>query len=280
MYTNLIESEELIKILDESNTVVFDCRHELTDPEYGITSYNKSHIPGAIIACMDKNLSKKPDGTNGRHPLPDIHSLSDWLRKCGVKNSTQVVAYDDAGGVYGSRLWWLLRWLGHDSVAVLNGGVQDWVRIGGALDTKPTHGCSKGTFEPNPRNISVDAQFISKKLHGHQLLIIDARAADRFQGRNETIDPIAGHIPGAVNRFFKNNLNQNGKFLDAKELKASFERIIGETPSSEVIHQCGSGVTACHNLLAMEVAELKNSKLYPGSWSEWISDPNRPVATS
>ena len=279
MYNKLIQSSELRAIINEPTTVIFDCRHELGNAEYGITSYRKGHIPNAIFACMDNDLSKEPNGTNGRHPLPDPRLLADWLNKCGVTNSTQVVAYDDAGGVYASRLWWLLKWLDHDAVAVLDGGLQNWMAFGGALDSKTTHGLLKGRFEVKLRDICVDAKFILKELNRREMVIIDARANDRFQGRNETIDPVAGHIPGAKNRFFKNNLDQEGKFRDAKELKASFKKIMGATPSHEVIHQCGSGVTACHNLLAMELAGLKNSKLYPGSWSEWISDPLRPIST-
>lgn len=279
MHNKLIQSSELQLIVDEPDTVIFDCRHEINNPEYGVTSYRKGHIPNAIFACVDNDLSKEPNGVNGRHPLPDTHVLCDWLNKCGVTNTTQVVAYDDSGGVYASRLWWLLKWLGHDAVAVLDGGIQDWEDTSGEIDTNTSQGRLKGKFKINPKDILVDTRFIMKELYRHNLVIIDARANDRFLGLNETIDPVAGHIPGAVNRFFRNNLNQAGKFLGEKELKASFRHIIGSTPSHEVIHQCGSGVTACHNLLAMELAGLKNSKLYPGSWSEWISDPHRPIST-
>lgn len=279
MHNTLIDSKKLLTIIDEPNTLVFDCRHDLTNREYGITSYRKGHLPKAIFACMENDLSKKPDGTNGRHPLPDAHLFSDWLNQCGVTRTTQVVTYDDAGGVYASRLWWMLRWVGHNAVAVLDGGIQDWIKHGGSTEFVATHKSSRSKFEPQPRDIFVDANFILTRLQHNQMLVIDARANDRFHGRNETIDPIAGHIPGAINRFFKNNLNQAGKFRDACDLKVSFEQIIGDTPSSDVIHQCGSGVTACHNLLAMEVAGLHGSKLYPGSWSEWITDPSRPVST-
>ena len=279
MHTNLIDSAKLLTIIGEPTTLVFDCRHELTDPEYGITNYQTGHLPNAVFACMEKNLSTKPDGTNGRHPLPSIHLFSDWLSECGVTDTTQVVAYDDAGGVYASRLWWMLRWVGHDAVAVLDGGIQDWVKHGGSIELTEPDRSPRGTFELQPRDACVDANFILTTLDRDAMLVIDARANDRFHGRNETIDPVAGHIPGAANRFFKKNLNEAGKFRSPSELKASFEQIMGDTPSYNVIHQCGSGVTACHNLLAMEVAGLHDSKLYPGSWSEWISDPTRPVST-
>ena len=279
MHTNLIDSAKLLTIIGEPTTLVFDCRHELTNPEYGITNYQTGHLPNAVFACMEKNLSRKPDGTNGRHPLPSIHLFSDWLSECGVTDTTQVVAYDDAGGVYASRLWWMLRWVGHDAVAVLDGGIQDWVKHGGSIDLTEPHRSPRCTFELQPRNACVDANFILTTSDRNEMLVIDAMANYRFHGRNEAIDPVAGHIPGAVNRFFKNNLNEAGKFRSPSELKTSFEQIMGDTPSYNVIHQCGSGVTACHNLLAMEVAGLHDSKLYPGSWSEWISDPTRPVST-
>jgi thiosulfate/3-mercaptopyruvate sulfurtransferase len=278
MYTTLIESDELPSIIDRLNTVIFDCRHELTNSEYGINNYEKGHIPNAIFASMDKSLSQKTNGKNGRHPLPELSTFTNWLGVCGVTQSTQVVAYDDAGGAYASRLWWLLKWLGHDAVAVLNGGLQAWINQGEnlALDTPNQDSCE--TFEPELRAILVDSDFILKHLDDEQTLVVDARSNDRFHGQNESIDPIAGHIPGAINRFFKDNLDSTGKFLASKDLKEAFEGILGDNLDKTIIHQCGSGVTACHNLLAMEVAGIKNSKLYPGSWSEWISDPSRPIA--
>ena len=278
MYTTLIESDELPFIIDRPNTVIFDCRHELTDSEYGINSYNKGHIPNAIFASMDNSLSQKTNGKNGRHPLPELSAFTSWLGVCGVTQSTQVIAYDDAGGAYASRLWLLLKWLSHDAVAVLNGGLQAWISQGGNLVLDTPNQNSSETFEPEFRAILVDSDFILQHLDDEQTLVVDARSNDRFHGQNESIDPIAGHIPGAINRFFKDNLDSTGKFLAAKDLKKAFEAILGDNLEKTIIHQCGSGVTACHNLLAMEVAGIKNSKLYPGSWSEWISDPSRPIS--
>ena len=278
MYTTLIESDELSSIIDRPNTVIFDCRHELTNSEYGINNYEKGHIPNAIFASMDKSLSQKTNGKNGRHPLPELSTFTNWLGVCGVTQSTQVVAYDDAGGAYASRLWLLLKWLSHDAVAVLNGGLQAWISQGGNLALDTPNQNSSETFEPEFRAILVDSDFILQHLDDEQTLVVDARSNDRFHGQNESIDPIAGHIPGAINRFFKDNLDSTGKFLAAKDLKKAFEAILGDNCEKTIIHQCGSGVTACHNLLAMEVAVIKNSKLYPGSWSEWISDPSRPIS--
>ncbi|MDA0238123.1 MAG: sulfurtransferase [Proteobacteria bacterium] len=279
MYTTLIESDKLQSIINQPSTLVFDCRHELINSEYGIKSYKEGHLPNALFASMDDVLSQKPNGKNGRHPLPEISAFTNWLSVCGVTQHTQVIAYDDAGGAYASRLWCLLKWLGHDAVAVLNGGLQAWINQGGdlVLDTPKLN--DRKAFEPKVRDIFVDADFILQHLDDEQTLIIDARSNDRFHGQNESIDPIGGHIPGAINRFFKDNLNSTGKFLDAKDLKKIFEGIMGNVSEKTIIHQCGSGVTACHNLLAMEVAGLENSKVYPGSWSEWISDPSRPIAT-
>ncbi|MBT7997469.1 MAG: sulfurtransferase, partial [Betaproteobacteria bacterium] len=211
--------------------------------------------------------------------LPEIQAFIEWLKNCGVNNSTQVVAYDDAGGVYASRLWCLLKWLGHEAVAVLNGGLQNWIESKGVLDREVKQVPEKGNFKPHTKDILVDSQYILKNLKNNGVLVIDARANDRFRGENETIDPIAGHIPGAKNRFFKTNLDDDGKFKSANTLKRSFLELIDDGTDQQVVHQCGSGVTACHNMLAMEVAGLKNSKLYPGSWSEWIADTTRPIST-
>ena len=279
MYTILIEAEELLVAIGRPNTIIFDCRHSLTEPDFGINSYNDNHLPNAIYASMDEHLSQRPNGHNGRHPFPEIQAFIEWLKNCGVNNSTQVVAYDDAGGVYASRLWCLLKWLGHEAVAVLNGGVQSWIESKGILEREVTQVPEKGNFQPHTKDILVDSQYILKNLKNNGVLVIDARANDRFRGENETIDPIAGHIPGAKNRFFKTNLDDDGKFKSANTLKRSFLELIDVGTDQQVVHQCGSGVTACHNMLAMEVAGIKNSKLYPGSWSEWIADTTRPIST-
>jgi len=278
MSTPLMEPMALAQIIKNKEVIVFDCRHQLTDPSYGREQFLLGHLPGAIFASIDDHLSGVPTGDNGRHPLPRVDDLRLFLEKNGVSNSTTVVCYDDAGGVYASRLWWLLRWLGHEQVSVLNGGIQGWTSMGQQLEIIERAPRSRQILEINLNDVHVDADYILGKLQSEDLVIIDARANDRFRGKNETIDPIAGHIPGAINRFFKANLNENGQMKEGNTLKEEFLDLIGSGNVTNVVHQCGSGVSACHNLLAMEVAGLVGSKLYPGSWSEWISDKGRPIS--
>lgn len=276
-YTTLISVADLAKHLSDPSFVVFDCRHELTNPEFGTKAYAESHIPGARFAHVDKNLSGPLTGKNGRHPLPDPGVFLEWLGRMGVSDSTQVVGYDHAGGPYGARLWWLLRWLGHRSVAVLDGGWQAWLAAGQPVTTEvPVPTPAKITGQPD--GSCVDAAYVLQRLNSPEMVLIDARANDRFRGQNENIDPVAGHIPGAVNRVFRDNLDAEGKFKSPEQLLAAFAPLVGNVEPGKVVHQCGSGVTACHNLLAMEVAGIKGTKLYAGSWSEWIADPSRPVA--
>ncbi len=276
-YTTLIPVAELAKHLDDPGVVIFDCRHELTNPDFGPRAYAESHVPGARFANVDKNLSGPLTGRNGRHPLPDPSVFMDWLGRMGVSSSSQVIGYDNAGGAYGARLWWLLRWLGHPRVAVLDGGWQAWNAAGMPVEQEvPVPKVAK--FSGKPDNSRVDAQYVSQRLNSADMVLIDARANDRYHGQNETIDPVAGHIPGALNRFFKDNLDAQGRFKSPEELRAAFQPMIGNTPVEKVIHQCGSGITACHNLLAMEVAGIQGARLYSGSWSEWIADPSRPIA--
>lgn len=277
-FTKLIEVGELAANLDNPRFVIFDCRHELTNPAYGDTVYAQSHLPRAHFASVDRDLSSRPTGSNGRHPLPDADAFAAWLGSKGVSGGVQVVGYDNAAGVYASRLWWMLRWLGHDAVAVLDGGWNAWLEAGQPT-TKEVPDAAPATFVPRLRDVNVNAAHVLAHLDADDMLLIDARSNDRFHGQNETIDPVAGHIPGAVNRLFKNNVDDNGRFRPADELKQEFRTLIGDTPVQNVVHQCGSGVSACHNLLAMELAGMGGSKLYPGSWSEWIADPTRPVAT-
>jgi thiosulfate/3-mercaptopyruvate sulfurtransferase len=276
-YTTLISVADLAKHFEDPAVVIFDCRHELTNPEFGPKAYAESHIPGARFANVDKNLSGPPTGQNGRHPLPDPDVFMEWLGRMGVSNATQVVGYDHAGGSYGARLWWLLRWLGHSRVAVLDGGWQAWTAAGQPV-TKELPAPKPAKFSGKPDDSRVDAQYVLRRLNSADMILIDARANDRYRGQNETIDPVAGHIPGALNRFFKDNLDAQGRFKSAEELRAAFNPLIGDTPAGKVIHQCGSGVSACHNLLAMEIAGIRGARLYPGSWSEWIADPARPIA--
>ena len=276
MHATLIAATDLAAHIDDPEWVVVDCRHDLMDLSAGRAAYNAGHLPGALFADMETQLSgAKYDAHGvfrGRHPLPEQDALIATLRSWGIDDDTQVVAVDAHGGMYAARLWFLLRWVGHDAVAVLDGGMQAWEAIGQALDTAmPTP--APGTIGLQPALVdTVDANQVL--VHGN---IVDARAPDRFRGENETMDPVGGHIPGAKNRFFKDNLGADGKFKDAAQLRAELAPVVGDAASS--VMQCGSGVTACHNLLALEVAGMKGAKLYPGSWSEWVADPARPVAT-
>lgn len=274
----LVTVDELVARLADpaSDWRVIDCRHDLAQPSAGETAYAAGHIPGALFAHLDRDLSSPLTGRNGRHPLPDRDKLAEQLGRWGIGDGTTVVAYDDHGAMFAGRLWWLLRWLGHENVRVLDGGLAAWRQAGLGLSTEqplvlPAH------FQARPGVTAVDVDFVLS--HLHQLPLLDARAPDRFRGENETTDPVAGHIPGADNRFFRTNLASDGCFKPADQLRAEFEAWLGGRDVTSVIHSCGSGVTACHNLLAMEIAGLPGSRLYGGSWSEWCSDPSRPVAT-
>jgi len=257
---------------------VFDCRHDLRNIEYGRQAYARGHIPGALFLHLDADLSGTKNGSNGRHPLPEITVFARRMSDCGVDASTQVVAYDNEGGIFASRLWWLLRWLGHERVAVLDGGLAGWKRGKRALE-ESVPVVAPRQFIPRPQELTVDTGRVLAGLGSERMLIVDARSPERFRGENETLDPVGGHIPGAVNRFYFENLDDDGCFFKpVAELRAEFGALLGGRPAAEVVQQCGSGVTACHNLLAMELAGLSGSKLYPGSWSEWCADPSRPVA--
>jgi len=275
----LITPAELISHLQDSHWVVFDCRHDLADPQKGAAAYRAGHIPGAFFAPVDSSLSGAMTSTNGRHPLPRAGDFAAFLERHGVTAATQIVAYDDVGGQYAARLWWLARWVGLTRVAVLDGGIPKWVANGYALETSVPELRSGGQVTPQPNAAAgVDAAEVLARVHSGQGMIIDARAAERYRGEVEPIDRVAGRIPTARNRFFKANLNSDLTMRPARELREEFEQLLGAMPPSDVVHQCGSGVTACANLLAMEHAGLVGSKLYVGSWSEWISDPTRPIA--
>jgi thiosulfate/3-mercaptopyruvate sulfurtransferase len=279
-YTALISAAELADHVFDPNWVILDCRHDLTNPDFGRHAYAEGHIPNAQFAHLDQDLAgikRSDDGVfHGRHPLPDRAAFVDTLRQWGVNHDTQVIAYDAHGGMFAARLWWMLRWVGHDAVAVLDGGVPAWTAHGMFLSTEPSPR-ALGNITDRPSLVSsVSADDLLQNLQSKQRTVIDARAADRFRGENETLDPVGGHIPGAKNRFFKDNLQADGRFKDGAQLRDEFNQLI-DAPSHAVM-QCGSGVTACHNLLAMEVAGLKGAALYPGSWSEWCADPSRPVA--
>ena len=257
---------------------LFDCRHDLKNTEYGRQAYAKGHIPGALFLHLDDDLSGAKTGSNGRHPLPEIDAFARRMSECGVDATVQVVAYDNEGGIFASRLWWMLRWLGHDRVAVLDGGLAGWKRSKRSLEEQVPV-VTPREFIARPRDMAVSTARVLGNLKSESQLVLDARSPERFRGENETLDPVGGHIPGAINRFYFENLDDAGCFFKpAIELRAEFDALLGGHSPAAVVQQCGSGVTACHNLLAMEVAGLTGSKLYPGSWSEWCADPARPVA--
>jgi len=281
MFTTLIDANTLSQHLSDPQWVILDCRHDLMNPDFGRNAFAEGHIESAQFANIDTDLSgpkKDADGVfRGRHPLPDRAALLETLRRWGINDDTQVVAYDAHGGMYAARLWWLLRWLGHGAVAVLDGGLAAWSAAGLPLVTAVTERPRGSLAEKAALVRKVSVGDLVENLDAKRLQVVDARANDRFRGENETIDPVGGHIPGARNRFFKDNLQADGRFKDAATLKQELAPIIG-TPASAVM-QCGSGVTACHNLLALEIAGLPGAALYPGSWSEWCADSTRPIAT-
>ncbi len=276
-FRTLIDAATLKQRLDDPECRVVDVRHQLSDTAYGERVYRESHIPGGVFLHCDRDLSGPMTGSNGRHPLPDPHMLARRLGELGIDANTQVVVYDDAQGMIAGRLWWLLRWLGHDRVAVLDGGWQAWLAAGGECSPaipKPV----SAPFALVQRPFAVDLNAVAKMLGDPTMALVDARAADRFRGENETIDPVGGHIPGALNRFFRDNLQADGRFKPAGQLLDEWRAVIGNHSPASLVHYCGSGVSACHNLLALEIAGLSGARLYGGSWSEWCADPSRPVA--
>jgi thiosulfate/3-mercaptopyruvate sulfurtransferase len=276
-YRTIVSARDLQASLADPDLVIFDCRHELMNPEAGARAYAQSHLPGARFAHSETHLAGPKTGCNGRHPLPDPQVFMSWLGRNGVDAGKQVVAYDFAAGSSAARLWWMLRWVGHERVAVLDGGWEDWVKA--SLPTTAERPRIRATtFTGEPRPIWVDVGFVSSRLGDPSVVVLDARTPERFQGLTEPIDPVAGHIPGARNRLFKDNLTADGRFRPPQELRQAFMDVLGTAKPEQVVHQCGSGVSACSNLLAMEIAGLRGSRLYPGSWSEWVADPSRPVA--
>jgi thiosulfate/3-mercaptopyruvate sulfurtransferase len=275
----LVTTEQLAAHLGERDWIVFDVRHDLLDARKGPAAYAAGHVPGAYFLHVDDDLSGFKDGTNGRHPLPPLDLFARRMNARGVAPGRMVVAYDDGGGMFASRLWWMLRWLGHERVALLDGGFAAWRKEGRAVNTE-VPAPREGSFIPRPRlGGTVDAHYVAAFRESPTVRLIDARAPERFSGAQETIDPVAGHIPGAVNRFWQLNLGSDGRFKPASQLRAEFLALLGDAAPNLTVHQCGSGVTACHNIFAMELAGFHGSRLYPGSWSEWCADPARPVAT-
>jgi thiosulfate/3-mercaptopyruvate sulfurtransferase len=267
-----------------SHWVIVDCRHNLSDPHAGEQAYEAGHIPGAYFLHLDRDLAGPRTGTNGRHPLPDPDEFAQKLMAMGVGPETQVVAYDDAGGAFAARLWWLLRWMGHDAIAVLDGGFPAWlaehypVETGVRTSVTPSSDPVVSTLGKPNRAYYLNVEEVTANLQTPHLLVVDARSPDRFKGENETIDPVGGHIPGALNRFYKDNLTSLGKFKSAEQLSQEWSELIQGFSPQQIVCQCGSGVTACHNLLALEMAGFQGARLYPGSWSEWCADTTRPVA--
>ena len=274
----LIAVDTLKNQLANPDLILFDCRFSLQDVTAGERAYHEGHLPGAHYANLNQDLSAPVvAGKTGRHPLPAPAEFAAWLRRAGVANTSMVVAYDDASGAFAARLWWMLRWLGHDAVAVLDGGWAAWQSENRPVESGiPT--ISPAQFVPHPRpELVVNADKALQYTASGGALLIDARSADRFRGENETLDPVGGHIPGATNYFYGQNLT-DGRFRSREELAQRFQALMGQRPTNEIVHYCGSGVTACHNLLAMEHAGLGLARLYPGSWSDWSSDPSRPRA--
>lgn len=278
MFPTLIRAQELAAHLARPDWLVVDCRFDLAKPESGEHAYYESHIPGAVYAHLDRDLSSPVGPTTGRHPLPNPERFAQRLGEWGVTEGTQVVAYDADTGAFAARLWWLMRWIGHEAVAVLDGGLRAWRQAGLAL-TRDVPSRSPTHFVPKPNRsawLSTD-EVVEKLRQGWRLL--DARAPERFAGRVEPIDPVAGHVPGAVNHPLSSNLDAEGRFLSAAELRSRYAVSQGGVEDARTIAMCGSGVTACHLLLAMEIAGKRGARLYAGSWSEWIRDPNRATAT-
>lgn len=278
-YTTLISAENLYPNLDKNNWVIFDCRFSLADADAGGQAYRKGHLVNARYAHLNDDLSSPVTSLTGRHPLPDFSLLAKKLGFWGVNNQSQIVAYDDAGGAFSGRLWWLLRCMGHERVAVLDGGIKYWQRQGYPVTTRLP------VIQPASFRVYLDesqwlnAAQVRDGLAAKRIQLIDARTPERYRGEQEPIDPVAGHVPGALNWPFQFNLNRKGLFLTADELRRQFDQLLGDNPSTQTVHMCGSGVTACHNLLAMEHAGLSGSKLYAGSWSDWITNKNRWVET-
>jgi thiosulfate/3-mercaptopyruvate sulfurtransferase len=283
-FRTIIDVDSLRALVGGPSVVILDCRFDLGSPTAGRQAYLRGHIPTARYLDLNGDLSSPTSPTSGRHPLPQPAQFGIRLGGLGVRSGTQVIAYDEANGSFAARAWWLLRWLGHESAAVLDGGLKAWVAGGGALESgEPGPSSAAGTDSPpfSPRaNLDgiVSSAELIEALRDSRRLLVDARAPERFSGAVEPLDPVAGHVPGAVNHPFSANLSADGRFLPPGELKRLWlERLAGTEPAN-VIAMCGSGVTACHNLLAMELAGLPGAKLYAGSWSEWIRDPKRPVA--
>jgi len=280
-YTTLISTTELAAQLGNPGWVVVDARFTLREPSRGEADYLAAHIPGAVYAHLDRDLSSpQVAGQTGRHPLPPLEQFTARLGEWGIDQAAQVVVYDDSGGMIAGRLWWMLRWLGHDAAALLDGGWPQWQQEGRPV-CAGTETRAARRFEAHLRpDLVVTAEEIEAQLGSPDLHLFDARAADRFRGENETLDPVGGHIPGAVSAPYVENLGPDGLMLPPDQLAARFAKLLGDTPAEEAIFYCGSGVSAAHDVLAVQHAGLPMPRLYVGSWSDWVSTGRRPVARS
>ncbi|MBE0409528.1 MAG: sulfurtransferase [Anaerolineales bacterium] len=279
IYKTLISAQDLIEHLNDPDWVIVDCRFSLEDSDHGRKAYLEAHIPGAVYAHLNDQLSGEiVPGRTGRHPLPEISSFVSNLNNWGIDDSVQVITYDDAGGALAAaRLWWMLRWLGHNKVAVLDGGWSHWVKLDYPTRTGNEHRKPR-LFSPNPQtDLLVTSEAIERMRQQPDYRLLDSRTSERFRGENETIDPVAGHIPGAISAPYLDNLDNTGQFHSPNTLKKRFEKLLAGVTPERAIFYCGSGVTAAHNLLAQLHIGMGEGKLYAGSWSEWITDPKRPV---
>ena len=278
MYATLISTADLAAHLADPSFVIVDVRHDLASPDtWGEDEYRRAHLPGARFAHVDRDLSAPKSGTNGRHPLPAPETCAALFGRLGIDAAKHVVAYDQGTGMYAARLWWMLHWLGHDAVALLDGGYAAWAREGRQVMTDLPE-VRPATFVARRAEPVIDAGTVAESLASHSLLLVDSRDRERFRGDVEPMDPVAGHIPGAINRPYLENLRADGTFKPVHELRADFDVLVTGRAGAAVVHYCGSGVSACHNVLAMERAGLGGARLYPGSWSEWCADRTRPVA--
>jgi thiosulfate/3-mercaptopyruvate sulfurtransferase len=282
-FTTLIDAAALRGLLGKPDIAVIDCRFDLMNPEVGRRAYVGGHIPGARYADLNMDLSAPITATSGRHPLPSPGDFAATLARLGIGPASQVIAYDDSAGAFAARAWWLLRWVGHPAAAVLDGGIKAWISAGGALESGdpmalPGAQAARGVLAQVDAAAVIDTAEVEARLRDPAFLLIDARAAERYSGAVEPIDAVAGHIAGAVNQPFSDNLGGDGRFLPAPVLRRLWAKRLAGREMQQVAAMCGSGVTACHNLLSLEVAGFSGAKLYAGSWSEWIRDPNRPIA--
>jgi thiosulfate/3-mercaptopyruvate sulfurtransferase len=276
-YSTFIQADDLLAYIGNPNWAIFDCRFDLQDESAGERAYMEAHIPGAIYAHLERDLSAPITGFNGRHPLPSVEEMAAKFGEWGIDSQTQVVVYDSRGGGIAARLWWALKYLGHDNVAILEGGFPAW-ELNGYPTRDGTEERSAVQFIANPRpEMILDIEELENHLEDYSQRMIDSRSAERYRGEEEPLDPVAGHIPGAVNRFWGSNLDEHNQLLAEDTLRDNFLSLIGDKEPGDLVVYCGSGVTGCFNLLVMEHLGLTGARLFPGSWSEWCADPNRPI---